>query len=115
MIDVRICDKCDLFRCRMARNVTHVGNGFYVVNYLIVVECDGNAVAVEPVGNAVVTKNAFSLINLGITYISVESMPDAVRQDYDNAIDRIVARLAEVECPDKCKYSAEQLVFELNQ
>ena len=115
LMDVRICDKCDMFRCRMARSVTHVGNGFHVVNYLIVVECNGNAVAVEAVGNAVVTKTAFSLIDIGITHISFESMPDEVRQDYDNAIERIVPKLAEVECSGKCKYSAEQLVFELNQ
>lgn len=115
MMDVRICDKCDLFRCRLTRSVTHVGNGFNVANYLIVVECDGNVVAVEAVGSAVVTKTAFSLIDIGITDISVESMPDEVRQDYGNAIERIVSKLSEVECSGKCKYSAEQLVFELNQ
>ena len=70
---------------------------------------------VDAVGNAVVTKTAFSLINLGSTDVPVESMPDEVRQDYGNAIERIVAKHTEVECPVNCKYSAEQLVFELNQ
>ena len=115
MMDVRICDKCDLFSCRLTRSITHVGNGFRVVNYLIVVECDGNAVAVEAVGNATVTKATFSPIDTGIADIPVDSMPCEVRRDYDNAIERIVAKLAEAECPVECKCSAEQLVFELNQ
>ena len=115
MMDVRICDKCDLFRCRLVRSVTHVGNAFRVVNYLIIVECDGNVVAVEAVGNAAVTKVAFSPIDIGIADIPVDSMPCEVRKDYDNAIERIVAKLAEAECPCECKCSAEQLVFELNQ
>ena len=115
VMDVRICDKCDLFRCRLVRSVMHVGNGFRVANYLIVVECDGNAVAVEAVGNAAVTKATFSPIDTGIADIPVDSMPYEVRKDYDNAIERIVAKLAEAECPGECKCSAEQLVFELNQ
>ena len=111
VMDVRICDKCDLFSC----SVTHVGNGFRVVNYLIVIECDGDSVAVEAIGSAVVTKAKVSPIDIGIAETSVESLPDEVKQDYKNAISRIVAKLAEVECPCECKYSAEQLVFELNQ
>lgn len=115
MMDVRICNKCDLFRCRLVRSVTHVGDGFRVVNYLIVIECDGDSVAVEAVGSAVVTNAKVSPIDIGIAETSVESLPDEVRKDYKNAISRIVAKLAEVECPCECKYSAEQLVFELNQ
>ena len=115
VMDVRICDKCDLFSCRLTRSVTHIGNGFRVVNYLIVIECDGDSVAVEAVGSAVVTNAKVSPIDIGIAETSVESLPDEVRQDYKNAISRIVAKLAEVECPCECKYSAEQLVFELNQ
>jgi len=114
-MDIGLCDKCELFRCRLTRSVTHVGNGFHVVNYLIVVECDGNAVAVEAVGNAVVTTTAFSLIELGITGISVESMPDEVRQDYDNAIERIVAKLTKVNDFRNCKYMTEQMVLDFNE
>ena len=86
-----------------------------VVNYLIVIEYDGDSVAVEAVGSAVVTNAKVSPIDIGIAETSVESLPDEVRKDYKNAISRIVAKLAEVECPCECKYSAEQLVFELNQ
>lgn len=114
-MDARICGRCDMFRCRLVGSATHVGNGFGVVDYLIVVECDGKAVAVEAVGDAVVAKSSFSSINPGITDISVESLPDEVKQDYGNAINRIVAKLDEVEYPVNCRYSAEQLVFALNQ
>ena len=86
-----------------------------VVNYLIVIEYDGDSVAVEVVGSAVVTNAKVSPIDIGIAETSVESLPDEVRQDYKNAISRIVAKLAEVEHPVNCRYSAEQLVFELNQ
>ena len=56
-----------------------------VVNYLIVIEYDGDSVAVEVVGSAVVTNAKVSPIDIGIAETSVESLPDEVRQDYKNA------------------------------
>ena len=114
-MDIRLCDKCELFNCCLLKCVHQLGSGVCCVTFVIVAECDGNVVAAEPVGKSQITDSRLTAIEQTMTHVGECDMPDAVKEDYDGAIERIVAKLMKVNDFRNCKYMTEQMVLDFNE
>lgn len=113
-MDLRVCDKCERFRCGLVQTTVFVSKGFYSTQVFIVVECGDTAVAVEPVGTPKVVRNALRFMERTADRITVDMLSDDLKEEYDMAIDRVVEKLKNASDYEECDYRAEQLMSQWN-
>lgn len=115
-MDLKICNICCNFKCRIDRCQKLVEDDVLVVNHLLVVKCNGRTVSVEKLGETetkVLDKNHSSFD--GYRSISEDDLPDHARKCLDDAINRTIDKLMRMEDFEGCEHMAEQLVSKWNE